>query len=93
MQGRACLQTANLTLEMLKDKEKLWLLEPHPWLENRSDLNSVDFGIWGLLEQNVLQDCRATYLDPLKEDIGKDGKLRKKLLINVLKHLNIDFNV
>ena len=93
MQDRACLQTANLTLEMLKDKEKLWLLEPHPCLENRSDLNPVDIGIWGLLQQNALQGCRATYLASLKEDNAKDGKLRKKLLINVLKHLNIVFDV
>ena len=52
-EGRA--HTAKLTLEMLKDKKQLRLLEPHHWPPNSSDLNPVDFGIWGLLKQNVYQ--------------------------------------
>ena len=76
----ACPQTAKLTLEMLKDKEKIWLLEPCPWLQNRSDLNSVDFKVWGLMEQNVLQGYRTTNMDPLKEDTVKEAKTPQEII-------------
>ena len=80
MQDRAFPQTAKLTFEMLKDKEKLCLLEPHPWLQNRSDLNPVDFRVWGLMEQNVLQGCRKTNLDPLKEAIVTEWKTPQEIV-------------
>ena len=38
--------TAKLTLEMLKDKKQLRLLEPHHWSLNSPDLNPVNLGIW-----------------------------------------------
>lgn len=36
--------TAKLTLEMMKDKKQLQLLEPHHWSPNIPDLNPVDLG-------------------------------------------------
>ena len=36
--------TAKLTLEMLKDKKQLQLLEPHNWSPYSPDLNPVDLG-------------------------------------------------
>ena len=53
MQDRARAHTAKLTREMSKKKKQLRLPEPHHWLPNSPDLNPVDFGIWGLLEQNT----------------------------------------
>ena len=47
MQYGARARTTELTLEMLKDKKQLRLLDPHHWPLNSSDLNPVDFGIWG----------------------------------------------
>ena len=79
MQDRAFPQTAKLTFEMLKDKEKLCLLEPHSWSQNRSDLNPVDFRVWGLMEQNVLQGCRKTNLDPLKEATVTEWKTPQEI--------------
>lgn len=80
MQDRACPQISKLTFEMLKDKEKLCLLERHPWSQNRSDLNPVDFRVWGLMEQNVLQGCRKTNLDPLKEAIVTEWKTPQEIV-------------
>ena len=45
MQDRARAPTAKLTLEMLKDKKQLRLLEPHYWPLNIRDLNPVYFEI------------------------------------------------
>ena len=42
--ARAC--TAKLTLEILKDKKQLRLLDPRYWPANRPGLNQVDFEIW-----------------------------------------------
>ena len=36
---------AKLTLEMLKEKKQLQLMESHHWLTNSLGLNPVDFGI------------------------------------------------
>ena len=60
---------AKLTLEMLKDKKRFRLLEPHHWPRNSPDLNPVDFGMLGLQEQNVYRSRRITNLDCLKEAI------------------------
>ena len=57
---------AKLTLEMLKDKKQLRLLEPHYWPPNSLDLNPVD-GIWKLVERNVCKGRTITDLDSLKE--------------------------
>ena len=56
MQDRARAYTAKLPLEMLKDKKQLRFLEHHYWPFNSPDLNPVDFGICGLLEQIVYRD-------------------------------------
>ena len=53
MQDGARAHTAKLTPEILNDKKRLKLLEPHQWPLNGPGLNPVDLGIWGLLEQNV----------------------------------------
>ena len=68
---------AKLTLEMLKDKKRFRLLEPHHWPRNSPDLNPVDFGMLGLLEQNVYRSRRITNLDCLKEAIVDKPKLRR----------------
>lgn len=52
MQDGARAHTAKLILEMLKNKKKVLLLQPHHWLLNGPDLNPVDFMIWRLLFQN-----------------------------------------
>ena len=44
MQDRARAHTTKLTLEMLKDKKQLQLLEPDQWPLNSPDLNLVDLG-------------------------------------------------
>ena len=56
MQDGARTHTAKLTLEMLKEKKELRLLEHHHWPTNIPDLNPVDFGMWELLERNVYRD-------------------------------------
>ena len=85
MFDRARAHTTKLTLEMLKDKKQFRLLEPHNWPPNIPDLIPVDFGIWGLLEQNVCWGQWITDLDSLKETIVEGwNKFRKKSLINVL---------
>ena len=45
MQDGARAHIAKLTLEMLKDKKQLQLVESHHWLTNSLGLNPVDFGI------------------------------------------------
>ena len=45
MQDRARARTAKLTLEILKDKKKLRLMELHHWPTHFPDLNPVDFEI------------------------------------------------
>ena len=45
--------TAKFTLEMLKSKKQLKLRELYHWLHNSPNLNSVDFGILRLFNQNV----------------------------------------
>ena len=72
MQDEVRAHTTMLTLEIMKDKKKHWLLEPHYWPPNSPDLNPVDFGIWGLLERNVYQSRRITNLDSLKEAIVEE---------------------
>ena len=69
MQDGARAHGAKLTLEMLKDKKRFRLLEPHHWLRNSPDLNPVDFGMLGLPEQNVYRSRRIIHLDSLKEAI------------------------
>ena len=59
---------------MLKDKKQFRLREPHHWPWNSLDLNTVDFGILGVLEQNVYRGRRITDLDSLKEAIVKEWK-------------------
>ena len=53
MQDGARAHTAILSLDMLGHEKKLQLLEPEKWPANSPDLNPVDYGIWGILEQNV----------------------------------------
>ena len=36
-------------------KRSTKLLQPHHWPPNNPDLNTVDFEIWGVVEQNVYQ--------------------------------------
>ena len=72
MQDEARAHTDKLTLEMLKGKKQLRLMEPHHWPSNSPDLNPIDFAIWELLEQNVHRGRRITYLDSLKEAIVKE---------------------
>ena len=62
MQDGARAHTAKLTVKILKGKKQLRLLEPYHWPPNSPDLNLVDFGIWGILEQNVYRG-RRTNLD------------------------------
>ena len=79
MQGGDRGHTAKLTLEMLKDKKQLRLLEPHHWPPNSPDLNPVDFGIWGLLEQNVTKVKLP--LGSLKEAIGEEwNKISQEII-------------
>ena len=44
MQDGATAHTAKLSLEMLKDKKQLQLLEHDNWPPNSPDLNPVDLG-------------------------------------------------
>ena len=88
MQDGARAHTAKLILEMLIDKKKFLLLQPHHWLLNSPDLNPVDFVIWRLLFQNVHRGCRITDLDSLKKAIDKEYSL-----INILTYSNLDFYV
>ena len=46
MQKGARARTAELTVEMLKHKKQVRLLEPRHWPPNCPDLNSVHFRIW-----------------------------------------------
>ena len=69
MQDAARSHTAKLNFEILKDKKQLPLQLPHHWSLNTPDLNPVDFGIWGFLEQNIYRGRRITDLDCLKEAI------------------------
>ena len=72
MQEGARADTAKITLEMLKDKKQLRLLELRHWPPNSPGLSPVDFGIWGLLEQNLYQGQRMTDFDSLKETIVEE---------------------
>ena len=62
-QGGARAHTAKLTLalEMLKDTKTTSLVNNSP------DLNSIGFGIWGLLKQNAYRGQKIKDLDSLKE--------------------------
>ena len=65
----------------LKEKKQLPLMEPHHWPLNSLDLNPVDFGIWGLLEQNVYQGWRIIDLYSLKEAIVEEwNKILQKII-------------
>lgn len=72
MQDGARAHTANLSLDMLRDKKKLQLLEPNKWPANSPDLNPVDYGIWGILEQNVYGGRKITDLETLKNVIVEE---------------------
>ena len=72
MKDRARAHTAKLTLEILKNKKQLRLLEPHHWPPSSPDLNPVDFGIWELLEQNVYLGRRITDFNSFKEAIVEE---------------------
>lgn len=67
MQDGARAHTAQLTLDKLDKQKQLSLLQPENWPPNSPDLNPVDFGIWGLLEQNVYRGRRITDIESLKE--------------------------
>ena len=69
MQDGARAHTAKLSLGMLRNEKKLRLLEPEKWPANSPDLNPVDFGIWGILEQNVYKGRKITDLQMLKNAI------------------------
>ena len=66
MQDGARAHTAKLTLEKLGKQKHLKLLQPHEWPPNSPDLNPVDFGVWGLLEQNVYRGRKITNIEELK---------------------------
>ena len=72
MQDGARAHTAKLTLEMLKEKKKLRLLEHHHCPANSPELNPEDCGIWRLLEQNVYRGQRITDLNSLKEVVVEE---------------------
>ena len=67
MQDGARAHTAKLSLGMLRNEKKLRLLEPEKWPANSPD--PVDFGIWGILEQNVYKGRKITDLQMLKNAI------------------------
>ena len=92
---RAKAHTANLTLEILKNKKQLRLLDPHHWLANSPDLNLVDFGIWGAKFSKMYPKAeRYLIWIPLKKPLLENGiKFCNKSLINVLKHSNLDIDV
>ena len=74
----------------MKDNKQLQLLEPHHWLTNSPDLNSVDFGIWGILKQNVYRGQQITDIDSLIEAIVQEwNKILQEILINILTHLKV----
>ena len=72
MQDGARAHTAKLSLGMLRNKKKLRLLEPDKWPANSPDLNPVDYGIWGILEQNVYKGRKITDLQTLKNAIVEE---------------------
>ena len=72
MEQGARAHTGKFTLEMLKNKKQLRLLETHQWLTINSDLNPVDFVIWGLLVQELWRCLSITDLHPLKKVIVEE---------------------
>ena len=44
------------------------LLEPHFWPTNSCDLNHLDYGIWGIMQQRVYRE-RINTVDELKDRI------------------------
>ena len=66
MQDGARAHTATLTLDKLNHQKQLHHLQPSDWPPNSPDLNPVDFGIWGLLEQNVYRGRRISDIETLK---------------------------
>ena len=61
--------------------KQLRLLEPHHWPQNSPDFYQVDFGIWGLLVENIYWGRRITNLDSLKEAILEE---RNKILLEII---------
>ena len=72
LQDGARAHTARISLEMLRDENRLQLLEPTNWPPNSPDLNPVDYSIWGTLERNVYRGRKITDLKTLKSAIVEE---------------------
>ena len=82
MQDGARAHTAKLTLDKLEQQHQLILLQPEEWPPHSPDLNPVDFGIWGVLEEKVYRGRRITDIESLKEALVTEWNLLPQELIN-----------
>lgn len=82
MQDGARAHTAKLTLGNFAKQKQLTLLQPQDWPPNSPDLNPVDFGIWGILEENVYRGRRITNIESLKEALVTEWNLLPQETIN-----------
>jgi len=60
--------TVRNTMEYL-EKEKIDFIETHIWPPNSSDLNPVDYAVWGALQQRVYHGRKFKTVEELKQTI------------------------
>ena len=80
MEQGARAHTGKFTFEMLKNKKQLRLLETHQWLTSNSDLNPVDFVIWGLLVQELWRGLSITDLHLKKVIVEEWSKILQETI-------------
>jgi len=66
-QDGARAHTSKYSLDYLRNNVPE-LLQPHFWPPNSCDLNPLDYGIWGILQQTVYREKIST-VEELKERI------------------------
>ena len=70
-QDEAPAHTARDTVVLLT-QETPEFIKPNLWLPNNPDLNPVDYGIWGVMQEKVYQS-KISSVDELKNQISRLG--------------------
>ena len=73
--------TARNTINFLH-RENVTLIEPNMWPPNSSDLNPVDYAIWGALQQKVYHRRKFATMKQLKFPIIEEWQNLSQRFIN-----------